>query len=67
MIEEVLSNISPSKAALGLGLGLFVLFWVMKLHNARQIHLLGGKSPEIPTRLPVGRLLQISLVDEHTH
>lgn len=55
MIEEILSNISPSKAALGLGLGLFVLFWVMKLQNARQIRLLGGKSPEIPARLPVGK------------
>lgn len=59
MIEEVLSNISPPKAALGLVLGLFVLFWVMKLYNARQIHLLGGKSPEIPTRLPVGRYFRL--------
>jgi hypothetical protein len=55
MIEKILSNTSPSKAALGLGLGLVVLFWVLKLRVARQIHLLGGKSPEIPTRLPVGK------------
>lgn len=55
MIEELLSNISPSRAALGLGLGLVVLVWVMKLRVARQIHMLGGKSPEIPTHLPVGK------------
>jgi hypothetical protein len=54
MIEEVLSSFSLSRAVLGVGLALFALFWAMKLRVARQITSLGGKSPEIPTYLPVG-------------
>lgn len=64
MIEELLANISPSRAALGLGLGLFILFWVLKFRAARRIHLLGGKSPEIPTYLPVGKYSSPFLTDE---
>ncbi|EEA26229.1 hypothetical protein TMatcc_005514 [Talaromyces marneffei ATCC 18224] len=52
MIGELLSNISPSRTALWLVLSLFILFWFLKLRVARQIHLLGGKSPIIPTYLP---------------
>lgn len=53
MIEGLLSDLSPSRAALGVGLALFALFWVLKLRVARQIQALGGKAPEIPTYLPV--------------
>jgi hypothetical protein len=57
MIEELLSNLSLEKVAIGSGLFLVVLFFVMKFRVAREIQNLGGKSPEIPSYLPVGELL----------
>jgi hypothetical protein len=57
MIEEILSDLSPPTVALGSGLFLAVLFFVMKFRVAWQIHNLGGKAPEIPSYFPVGELL----------
>lgn len=54
MIEAILLDVSPSKAALGLGLVLFVIYYALKLRASRKIQSLGGKSPAIPTYLPVG-------------
>ena len=57
MIEEILSDLSPEKVALGSGLFLVFLFFVMKFRVAREIQNLGGKAPEIPSYLPVGKLM----------
>lgn len=52
MIEEILTSISPSRAALALGLGLVFFLLILKFRVESRIQSLGGKSPNIPTHLP---------------
>jgi hypothetical protein len=54
MIEDLITALSPHKAALGIFFLLVTLYWVLKLQEFRKIKNLGGRAPATPTYLPLG-------------
>lgn len=60
MIEEILGFLLSVRGALGILALCTVVFYVKKIHNSREIAKLGARSPQIPAKLPAGKILTLA-------